>query len=197
MEQLRSVVKHRLDPAGKSFASGNEAQRLFYTAFENRFGEHTISEASLEDDIYNRQDFVICVNKDGVLHSATVDVKSYKYINRQDDNPSNSCTWVEFMSKNQKGWLYGKEDYVAFLSPRKDKFLVVKKEDLRELAERKCLGNSYVERAEDALYNLYIRKEKRDNGVVKIDIISLIKYKDTVDNCRFWILDTETKGKQV
>ena len=189
---MRDVVKHRLDPKGKSFSCGNEAQHLFYTSFEKRFGKHTIVEASVEDDILNRQDFVICVQKDGVLHSATVDVKSYKYINRQDNNPSNSCTWVEFMSKNRKGWLYGKEDYVAFLSPRKDKFLVVKKEDLRELAERKCLGNSYVDRAEDALYNLYMRKERRDNGIIKIDIISLIRYKDIIDNCRFWIL--EVKG---
>ena len=186
---IRDVVKHKLDKTGKAFSSGNEAQHLFFEAFEKRFGKNTISEASVEDDIFKRQDFVICVHKDGVLHSATVDVKSYKYINRQDDNPSNSCTWVEFMSKNQKGWLYGKEDYVAFLSPRKDKFLVVNKNDLRELAERKCLGNSYVERAEDALYNLYMRKEKRDNGIVKIDIISLIRYKDIIDNCRFWILE--------
>lgn len=186
---MRDVVKHKMDTSGKAFVRGNEAQDLFFKAFEKRFGKNTISETPVEDDIYKRQDFVICVKKDGVMHSATVDVKSCKYVNRQDNNPSMSCTWVEFMSKNQKGWLYGKEDFVAFLSPKKDKFLVVKKEDLRALAERKCLGNSYVENSKDALYNLYIRKEKRDNGQVKIDIISLILYKDIVNNCHFWILD--------
>ena len=186
---MRFAFKHRLDNTGKTFKCGNEAQELFFKAFENRFGKHTISETALEDDIYKHQDFVICVMKDGVMHSATVDVKSFKYVNRKDNNPSMSCTWVEFMSKNHKGWLYGKEDYVAFLSPKKDKFLVVNKEDLRSFSESKCLGNGFVDNPSDALYNLYLRKEKRENGIVKADIISLIRYKDIIDNCRWWILD--------
>lgn len=184
---MREVVRHRLDN-GRSFSSGNEAQQLFFNAFEKRFGKHTISETSKFDDMIKKQDFVICVMKDGVMHSATVDVKSYKYINRKDNNPSSSYTWVEFMSKNRKGWLYGKEDYIAFLSPAKDKFLVVNKEDLRLFAEDRCLGNGFVDNPDNALYNLYMRKELKEDGVVKVDIISLIRYNDIINNCRFWIL---------
>lgn len=92
-----------------------------------------------------------------------------KRISRGSDIQS-EFIWVEFKSNaGRSGWLYGKQDFVAFEAP--DKFVIVRREDLQKLAEELCNLSDKVSKAKDALYKNYTREGK-------LDQISMIRFDD-------------------
>ena len=106
---------------------------------------------------------------DWICNKGAIDVKAMKRINRSGDIQS-KVIWIEFKGNSgRKGWLYGKQDYVAFEAP--DRFVLVKRADLQKLCEKICDTESRVDSAKDALYKIYTRKGK-------LDQISLIHFND-------------------
>ncbi len=106
---------------------------------------------------------------DWICNKGTIDVKSMKRVNRSGDIQS-KVVWIEFKGNSgRKGWLYGKQDYIAFETT--DKYVLVFRKDLQELCEKMCDLKSKVEEAKDALYKIYTRKGKFDE-------ISLINFDD-------------------
>ncbi|MHC4648327.1 MAG: hypothetical protein ACYTBJ_22950 [Planctomycetota bacterium] len=99
----------------------------------------------------------------------TVDVKAMKKVTRSSVKQV-EYLWVEFRNTaGMDGWLFGKQEWMAFEKP--DGFLMVKREDLKNLANELCDTKTYVRSAREALYKLYSRRECDD-------VISMIRYSD-------------------
>jgi hypothetical protein len=112
----------------------------------------------------------------------TVDVKAMKRVTRSGERQA-KFLWVEFRNTaGMNGWLYGKQDWMAFEKP--DGFLFVRREDLKELAIELCDTDTYVDSARDALYKVYSRKDTDD-------VISMIKYSDLDRIPSFFIRDSD------
>ena len=115
---------------------------------------------------YNHIDFVVSVGKD-----LSIDVKGPKKITRTDSNTGDEYIWVEFVNvRGDKGWLYGKNDLLAFYRTSDSSFYVVRTEDLAKLCEKLC-DNKKVFSPQNALYHRYTRAGRKD-------VIAMIKYED-------------------
>jgi hypothetical protein len=114
----------------------------------------------------------------------TVDVKAMKRVTRSGKRQTRFL-WVEFRNvAGMNGWLYGKQDWLAF--EKRDGFLFVRREHLKELAIELCDTETYVDKASDALYKVYSRRDADD-------VISMIKYSDLERIPSFFIKDPDYK----
>lgn len=106
---------------------------------------------------------------DWVCDRGTIDVKAMKRISRGSAIQS-KFIWIEFKSNaGRAGWLYGKQDFIAFEAP--EKFVIVRREELQKLAEELCDLDSKVSIAKEAEYKIYTREGK-------LDEISMILFSD-------------------
>jgi hypothetical protein len=128
-----------------------------------------VNRSSEDQDINEHWDFLI--EKDG--KSYRIDVKSMKR-EQETDNVQDIWTWIEFKSvkENEPGWLFGSADIVAF--ERTSSFVLVKRSDLVDLANRSVDMNSCVKSAKEAKYKLYQRAGRHD----LISMIELEKLND-------------------
>ena len=142
---------------------GWEGETLFLRACQKR--GLNWRQASKHDNMYSHIDFF--VGKDG--KELSVDVKGAK-----------DKVLLEYKNvRGNKGWLYGKADYIAFLGPSKDFFLMVPRQVLADYAERfKTAPFGYKE-----LYKLYSRKD-RDDLMVYVQWQDIEK----LDNTKIWEL---------
>jgi hypothetical protein len=116
----------------------------------------------------------------------TVDVKAMKRVTRSGKRQTRFL-WVEFRNvAGMNGWLYGKQDWMAF--EKRDGFLFVRREDLKELAIELCDTDTYVDNARDALYKVYSRKDADD-------VIAMIKYSDLDRIPSLFIKDPDYEGE--
>jgi len=100
----------------------------------------------------------------------SIDVKARKRINRTDDEVRDDLVWLEFKNvQGKRGWLYGNADWIAF--ERLKDFVLVKRIELVELAERLCQTEVRVLKGHNALYRGYQRKGRKD-------LLSIIKMTD-------------------
>ena len=89
--------------------------------------------ASREDDMFKHIDFYWQSPKKGII---AIDVKGIKKNKRSDNNKDDSIHWIEMKNvRGNDGWVYGKSDYIAFLT--KKQILFVKLDTLRKFAEEK------------------------------------------------------------
>ena len=78
--------------------------------------------------------------------------------------------WIEFKNNNGlDGWIYGKQDWIAFEAP--DRYVVVSRERLMNFALVVCDLENKVSQAKDALYKAYTREGRKD-------LISMIRFDD-------------------
>lgn len=112
----------------------------------------------------------------------TIDVKAMKRVTRSGKRQT-EFLWVEFRnSAGMNGWLYGEQEWMAF--EKRDGFLFVKREDLKNLAIELCDTKTYVDKPQDALYRVYSRKNTDD-------VIAMIKYSDLDRLASFFLKDPE------
>ena len=106
---------------------------------------------------YNHIDFVVFCKE--VLK---VDVKGPKKINRSDKSKNDDFIWVEFKNvRGDNGWLYGKNDLIAFYRESDSSFYIVKTKDLAQLCESIC-DKKRVYYSNEALYHRYTRAGRKD-----------------------------------
>ena len=96
------------------------------------------------------------------------------------------CQYIEFMNvRGDKGWLFGKSEYIAILNETEDKFYLIERkaliafcEDLFgvkltgsvEEIEKKLFGvDKWVKRSDQSHHKLY-RRWKRQDIVTQIDM---------------------------
>jgi hypothetical protein len=88
------------------------------------------------------------------------DVKGLKKINRFDKGYQDELAWIEIKNVlGLKGWVCGNADYIVF--ERTDSWLLVKREDLLDLADSRSKSLGYpVGKKPYHLYNRSPRKDK-------------------------------------
>ena len=103
--------------------------------------------------------------------SFRVEVKSRKRVGRGDTDVQDEHVWIELhgVRKNDKGWLYGKADLIAF--EMRDTFRIVRRTELAGLVERIVDFNARVSKPSEALYKSYSRPGR-------YDLLAMIKASD-------------------
>ena len=152
----------------ESITSGLKAEDRFIKVFMKNFPDTKIRTSTLYEN-KNMHIDVICSRGNTTV---TFDVKEQKKLHRYDAKPSDVYTWVELQNNNgNKGWVYGKEKYIAF--EKGDKFIIV---------ERQKLLNLILEKKEEpVLFNNkeltpYMQYQRKKYG--NLDINVLVPYTD-------------------
>lgn len=153
---------------------GHYAEDLFVKTYNEKFGNKPVK-TSVDEDRYYHQDFKFKLNNQNL----TCDVKYPKKITRHDTKVSDKYIWIEFITKGYPGWLFGKQDYLAFLMPDFKTFKLVKRDELFQVCCQLVDIHTVVTDIRDALYKIYRRSNRFG---YKHDMISLIKYED-LDRC--------------
>lgn len=98
---------------------------------------------------------------DFISSFGTFDVKALGRVSRSDSSTQDERRWLELNNvAGRVGWLLAERlDYLAF--ERLDDFIIVRREDLKELAKSLCQFE-YVDSPIEALYNLYQRRGRKD-----------------------------------
>jgi len=144
-----SVVSHHRRTYSNQ--QGNESVRRFLDAC-NAIGYET-RKASKEEDIYDHIDYwVKRRNYKNEKIESGVDIKGCNHP---------ECIWIEFKNVNgNKGWMYGKADFIAFDIPEIGGFAVVLRSQLAEYAEL-VVEETFVSK-EEATRKLYQRAGRQD-----------------------------------
>jgi hypothetical protein len=151
---------------------GNESVRRFLDAC-NAIGYET-RKASRKEDIYDHIDYwVKRRNYNNEKIESGVDIKGCNHP---------ECVWIEFKNVNgNKGWMYGKAEFIAFDIPEIGGFAVVQRKDLAEYAER-VVEMVFVSKSE-ATRKLYQRAGRQDvisrihlEDLQKIKSFKLLRY---------------------
>lgn len=159
--------QNKKDRDGLAKAIGDKSVELF----EKCMQKHGIKveNSTKKEDVYKHIDYWITRKK-----RVSVDLKSMRRINRLGEI-QNKKIWVEFKNVQGKdGWILGSADFICFEQPFH--FLFVDRKELLGFC-RKKVKNIYVERAAEAEYKLYSRKDRED-------IISMIDLCDMIANCK-------------
>ena len=161
-----------------SYLDGSISENIFVSIA--KYNGFTVSESSQYDNIYNHIDFYLTK---GDL-KISFDVKGQKRKNRKDKEKSNQIIWIELQNVlGKKGWLYGKQDYIAF--EFYEYFIIVKTEHLKKYIQSIINFNlPYVQKPDLAYKRLYQRKNRKD-------LITIIKKTDLLAiPHRIWIKNT-------
>lgn len=137
------AYQNQYDKTGAASANGVRAEEKFKQSIETFFGG-TVTDASLSEQ-YSHIDFSCDVK-------FKVDVKSMK-----DPN----TIWIELKNvRGDDGWLHGDASHFAF--ERHNCFLVVSQSNLISLVDAKVDMKTIVDKADDCLYKLYTRSNRKD-----------------------------------
>lgn len=161
-------IKHDLDVEGKAFNDGDRAEKSFAERFFKKFGVYPRRTDEYRDK-YEHIDYEADIRG----HKGTWDVKAIKRLERNDADYMYDRVWVEFVSKGFLGWLYGKADWIAFELEKDGEFVCVRREQLLKFCEEHC-EPIFVESPKEAMWGMYVRKYKLDDGSRTVDIMSLI-----------------------
>lgn len=145
----------KLDPDGTKRKEGYVVEDMFINLLKSKGFE--VLDYDKKKDIYEHKDIQFI--HDGQVRSC--DVKSPKRLRHSDGEYLNG-TWLEAVGPTgHPGWIYGKEDFVAFLKPDYKTFLCATLEDLQHLWESKNITNrTYM--IETAWGNWYRRKNTKE-----------------------------------
>lgn len=100
------------------------------------------------------------------------DVKGARKNRRTDKRVDYSIQWIETQNVNgRKGWLYGKEDYVAFEGERD--WIVVALPALQQLIKDIGADENHIVRSNPKLYQYYQRSGRKDI-IIKVATIDLM-----------------------
>jgi hypothetical protein len=134
----------------------------------------SINQATQQQNIDEHWDFLIWRESE----KYKVDVKAMKRMSRYDPSVQDKWFWVEFhgVRPDDRGWLYdGKSDLIAI--ERTTSFLIVKRQDLIQLAEKLVDKTRRVFTAREAKYKLYQRTGRPDLiSMVEIEKLKAIQW---------------------
>lgn len=150
---------------------GREIESLFAIAFKKAYPNYLIIKSAKEQDMFDHYDYIVTTDKKKTF---TVEVKSLKRNNREDDALDSEIIWAELTNvRGDKGWLRGLADYIVF--ELDSKFVFVKRKELLdytlEVTKGKVAGSS------KKFYDIYQRYGREDE-VVKLpfkDISPMIR----------------------
>jgi hypothetical protein len=161
--------QHEEDESGRCSIEGHNAELVFCEAL-NRYDGQNAHLSTTKQEQWRGIDVI--------AKMGTIDVKARKRENRWQKYPQDKYIWVEFKNVGGgKGWIYSDADYLAF--ERKNDFVVVRRYHFSILAELLCDLENITDKASQALYRGYQRKDREDM-IAKLkmdDILDLIDHK--------------------
>lgn len=156
-----------------SFFQGKKAEGRFKSLMELAGLECTAT-PDIKSQCRDHIDFVV---KSARKPAISVDVKAMKRHRRSDTDTDDTKLWIEFKNvRGQKGWLYGKADFLAFERPLG--FSFIKRTALVEWAERNIDLTKPVSSAKLAYLKGYTRKDRSD-------LIAFVNFADIVHLINF------------
>jgi hypothetical protein len=116
-------------------------------------------QASKQEDMFDHIDCHITImNGSKAVRSCAIDLKGTKYNSRLNEGvPEFMCQYIEFLNVNgDKGWLFGKAEYIAILDENESKFYLIKRTDLIKFCEKmfKVDLSGKIEDIEERLLNV-------------------------------------------
>ena len=148
----------------------------------------TFKRSTKNDDMRNHVDgYVTIYNGNRAVRTFSVDLKGDKYNSRRNNGVKDClCQYVEFLNVNgDKGWLFGKAEYIAVLNEDLNGFYLISRVDIITFCEklfsvdlsgtigeiRHCLDdlNCWTESVEMSMHKLYRRHDRPDEIVTQID----------------------------
>lgn len=162
--------RNAYDRSGQSQTMGQNAETNFEKIAKQKGLK--IEKASKKQQ-FSHIDYILTA-KDGKKYF--LDVKACKKNNRNSPSANQEIVWIEFKNViGDVGWLYGAADYIAF--ERESDFIIAPRQLLASLCERLVNTSKRVDNVTDAMYNLYTRKDRKDE-------ISIIKMEDILNNIK-------------
>lgn len=117
-----------------------------------------VTRASENDDIYDHIDFWWDSPKKGRIG---IDIKGIKKNNRFDNNTDDSIQWLEITNVNgNKGWLYGKAEYIAFRT--NNSIIFCKRNKLLDMVLEKINNKQITHNNPKECYIPYQRQNRKD-----------------------------------
>lgn len=163
--------RNRYDFSGQCSEKGHDAESLFAKIAESK--EWSVTKATRKEQLDHIDVWLSNVSDE----KYSIDVKARKKINRKDEDCTDELLWVEFKNvAGNDGWLKGKAQYIAF--ERENDFILVRRKALLGLCSAIIDFKKNVDKAQDALYSIYRRKNRKDE-------ISIIKFSDILNNLSF------------
>lgn len=169
------MYHHDLDSDNSCTINGEFAEKFFVERFKERFGVEPVKAQEQQDK--HHIDYFCKVKN----HEMTCDVKYPKKIRREDNEVSNDFTWIELCSKGFPGWVFGKQDYIAFLLPNCREFLMVPRKKLEEYC-RNSIITEVVLQQDQAYHKVYVRV----NTKLEVDAVTLMSYKELEQIEKTW-----------
>lgn len=161
------MYQNKFDKIGESAKLGYDAENDF--AYRARVKGYMVFPATKQQNMFDHIDYFF--TKEGVSHS--VDVKSEKKVSRSDSSTQSELIFMELKNvQGNKGWLYGKAEFIAF--GREGKFYIIRRRELVDRVERLSKDGKEVSSSKEALYNFYTR-------FLREDVITLVKFTDIED----------------
>ena len=124
-----------------------------------------------------------CLHFDLIMDGdVKVDVKQIKKRNRTDDVEDPTIHFIEFQNVNgDKGWIYGKADYIAFEQP--NYFIMVDRKKLKKYYCNIMKGNTEVLLSNNnkQIHTWYTRKGQLD-VIIMVNTSDLYSIKDYLIN---------------
>ena len=184
-------VLHELDPKGIAYENGEKGEDLFAELCAKQ--GWTARRTSQEEDCLDHIDYwVKTKDQQGVIHKMSVDVKGRKHnAGERQTGDFTKDIWVEFVSKNYKGWLYGKAQWVAFQQPD-NSFLMVNRQQLVRLMDELKGHFGFTWDQSRAKGNYYVRSQVRERDgkpQCVVDIITLVDFDDIDELSKNWRLE--------
>ena len=179
-------IYHPSDTTGKAGDHGKRAEMSFADRFYQKDGVKLKKTDTYRDCVEHVDSDGAITGKDGELHISSWEVKALKRGQRHDEEYLENQIWVEFVTKGNLGWLYGKADWIAFEVEYNGKFVCVNRKQLLEYCEIHCRP-PFVISPRQAYYRFYVRKEKNEKGEITHDIVSLIE-KQVIFDLEHWEL---------
>lgn len=137
------------------------SEKVFESSISKITPNANIVYPTKEQDMFEHWDIMVNDNR--------YDVKSMKRFNRSDKEPSEKIFWVELTNvRGNKGWLYGKAEYIAFEIQKG--FIIVETNKLRKLVE-----DNITNEIGKGIYKRYSRRYRLDEVtlVPREDIIKI------------------------
>lgn len=172
------VIRNLDNVIKESYKRGLVDEKLVMEAVEKTFGG-SCEKASRREDMFEHIDFWWDSPRKGRLG---IDVKGVKKNNRKDSRYDDKIHWLELQNVNgNPGWLYGKAEYIAFMTF--SKILFVRREKLLSFA-LECIKDKAV--VYDTPYNCYVPYKRKKWGR---DDLSFKVYTSDLENIAEFCID--------
>jgi hypothetical protein len=141
-----------------SFKDGKKTEYAFTEYLENLEEVDFTKEATKSQDMKEHWDLEVTF-KDKTSHK--YDVKGIRKVQRYSTK-DDTIHWVELKNvAGNKGWIDGKASHIVFETFTE--WIVITPFQIKELLREKIpYPIEYVQKAKDALYKLYTRKDRKD-----------------------------------